>query len=153
MWGVEEEIHWWNLRDIPYALWAKREVPCDQSPCPKDSHVKITFGWWLQLLLTELGKTLPCGLLSTIRGHSVPSHQVLGQAVHLLPLLLPLLLLFLSCPQQGHVFEVGHRVVVLWGGSLVHSLQLSHLCWHGTAARALDTSCPWDLPGPSVLWF
>lgn len=83
-----------------------------RSPCPNDSHVKITFGWWLQLLLTELCVALPAGLLRTIGSHSVPPWQRLGRGGRLLPP--PLLLLFLSCPQQGHVFGVGHSVPLRW---------------------------------------
>lgn len=85
-----------------------------RSPRPNDSHVKITLGWRLQLLLTELCVTLPAGLLCTRGSRSVPPYQGMGQAVCLLLLLLPLLLLFLSCPQQGHVFEVGHSVPLRW---------------------------------------
>ena len=86
----------------------------DPQPCPNYSHEKIILGSWLQLLLTELYEILPAGLLCTIGSHSVPPHHGLGQAVRLLLLLLPLLLLFLSCPEQGHVFEVGHSVPLRW---------------------------------------
>ena len=93
---------------------AEKELLCDPKPCPNYSHEKIILGSWLQLLLTELYEILSAGLLCTIGTHSVPPHQGLGQAVRLLLLLLPLLLLFLSCPQQGHVFEAGHSVPLRW---------------------------------------
>lgn len=125
---------------------------CDPKPCPNYSHEKIILGSWLQLLLTELYEILSAGLLCTIGSHSVPLHQGLGQAVRLLLLLLPLLLLFLSCPEQGHVFEAGHSVPLRW--LFGPSLQLFHLCWHRAAAEPLHTSCPQNpawAEHPSVL--
>lgn len=54
-------------------------------------------------------------LLCKIGSDSVPPCQGQGQEVCLLLLLPPLLLLLcLSCPQQGHVFDVGYSVPLRW---------------------------------------
>lgn len=111
------QMHSGGNLEMSLRLAELRKESCGTgSPCPNDSHVKITFGWQLQLLRTELWAALPAGLLCTMGSPSVPPNHGLGWAGCLLLMLSPLLLLlrFLSCPQQGHVFGVGHSVPLRW---------------------------------------